>query len=295
VLVGVTDQPSAMPPAGFDLLLTRATGAPRPWVTCIDGTEAVLGRLATAVTMAPLAAVALIQLLRATEGMAIPDALVAESFAYSSLQDGPEFTRWFASRVRRPTRRRPGPAVSIERRDAELTITLARPRLHNVYDAVARDELHEALSLVAADDSLREVHLRATGPDFCIGGDLREFGTRPDPSTAHAIRTTRSPAQLLALCSARITAYVHGRCIGAGVELPSFAGRVVASSDTTFRLPEVAMGLIPGAGGTVSVTNRVGRQRLGYLALTGDTLDARRAHEWGLVDEVTDDEVAASR
>jgi enoyl-CoA hydratase/carnithine racemase len=70
------------------------------------------------------------------------------------------------------------------------------------------------------------------------------------------------------------------------VELPAFAGRVVAAPDATFRLPEVGFGLVPGAGGTVSVPRRIGRQRAAWLALTGAVVDARTALAWHLVDEI---------
>ena len=74
---------------------------------------------------------------------------------------------------------------------------------------------------------------------------------------------------------------------GAGVELAAFAGRVTAPAGTTFRLPEVSMGLIPGAGGTASIPRRIGRWRTLYLALSGVVLDAATAAQWGLIDEVT--------
>jgi enoyl-CoA hydratase/carnithine racemase len=74
--------------------------------------------------------------------------------------------------------------------------------------------------------------------------------------------------------------------VGAGVEVPAAAGRVVAAPDAVFRLPEVAMGLIPGAGGTVSIPRRIGRRRACWLAISGASLDARTALAWGLVDEV---------
>ncbi len=79
---------------------------------------------------------------------------------------------------------------------------------------------------------------------------------------------------------------VHGACVGAGVELPAFAARVVAREDATFELPELSMGLVPGAGGTVSLPRRIGRQRTAWLCLTGARIDARAALAWGLVDEV---------
>ena len=100
------------------------------------------------------------------------------------------------------------------------------------------------------------------------------------------MRTARAPGLLLDRFGARATAVVHGACIGAGTELAAFSARVEAAPDARFCLPEVAMGLVPGAGGTVSVTRRVGRQRAALLALTGGTIDAHTALQWGLIDTV---------
>jgi enoyl-CoA hydratase/carnithine racemase len=74
--------------------------------------------------------------------------------------------------------------------------------------------------------------------------------------------------------------------VGAGIELPAFVGRIVAAPGTAFRLPEIGMGLIPGAGGTVSIPRRIGRWRTLWLALTGDALDVPTALSWGLIDAI---------
>jgi enoyl-CoA hydratase/carnithine racemase len=63
---------------------------------------------------------------------------------------------------------------------------------------------------------------------------------------------------------------------------------VVARPATTFRLPEVRMGLLPGAGGTASLPRRMGRRRTAFLALSGDALPVETALRWGLVDEIVD-------
>jgi enoyl-CoA hydratase/carnithine racemase len=103
------------------------------------------------------------------------------------------------------------------------------------------------------------------------------------------VRTTAGAAPALLAVADRVTAYLHGNCIGAGIEVPAFAGRVVAAPDTVLRLPEIGMGLIPGAGGTVSISRRIGRHRTAWLALTGQPLPALPARDWGLVDEVRPD------
>ncbi len=79
---------------------------------------------------------------------------------------------------------------------------------------------------------------------------------------------------------------LHGACLGAGIELPAFAGRVVAADDARLGLPELDLGLVPGAGGTVSLPARIGRHRTLRLLLMGGTISAPVALEWGLVDEV---------
>ena len=150
-----------------------------------------------------------------------------------------------------------------------------------------RDHLVEQLRAAGADPSLDGIVVTGAGPTFCSGGDLAEFGTTPDPGTAHRIRSVRSAAFWMDRLAAKIRVMVHGPCVGAGVELPAYAHDVVAHPDTTFRLPEVAMGLVPGAGGTVSIARRIGRQRLGYLALTNAEIDTTTALSWGLIDRVS--------
>ena len=128
--------------------------------------------------------------------------------------------------------------------------------------------------------------LAGAGPSFCSGGDLDEFGSFPDPATAHITRLARSSGRVLAAIAPKVVAHLHGACMGAGIELPAFAGRVVADPDTVISLPEVGLGLLPGAGGTVSLPRRIGRQRTCELALTQRRIDASTALGWGLVDEI---------
>jgi enoyl-CoA hydratase/carnithine racemase len=151
---------------------------------------------------------------------------------------------------------------------------------------VLRDALDSALRLALVDDEIELVRLRGNGPGFCSGGDLAEFGVISDVAIAHAIRTTRSIGRLLRQLGDRAEVILHGACIGAGIEFPVFAARVVARPDLTVALPEVSMGLIPGAGGTASLPNRIGRWRTAYLGLTGHRIDADTALAWGLVDAI---------
>jgi hypothetical protein len=249
--------------------------------------EAALGEVLAAASANPLAATALAVLLRGGASRSVAAGLVAESTAYSTLQAGPEHVAWLAGRERRPLPSEADPAVRVERDGGRLLVTLSRPQRRNAFDARTREELLAALTVAAVDPSIHEVVLAGDGPTFCSGGDLDEFGTRADPASAHLLRIGRSAGALISSLGDRVVARVHGTCVGAGVELPAFAGRVEAHPTTTFRLPEVAMGLVPGAGGTVSIPRRIGRHRATWLALTGRAIDAETALSWGLVDEVS--------
>ncbi len=246
-----------------------------------------LAPIEVAVAAHPIAAVALAVLLRGTAERSLVEGLVAESTTYAVLQSGAEHGRWLTSRPRRaPRRASPArPAVRTSRIGDSLRLTLDRPEVHNAFSAEMRDELLEGLGVAMLDPDVH-VDLDGAGPSFCSGGDLDEFGTLPDPAVAHIVRLARSVGRAIASVSDRVTVRVHGSCVGAGVELPAFAGHIVADPSARFSLPEVGMGLVPGAGGTVSIPRRIGRQRAAFLALTGSTIDAPTALDWGLIDAV---------
>ena len=286
----------ACPPASFadDLgslpcVLVAEPGSSPTLLAFVDvaPSPAELKGVLNATRNAPRAAIALALLLRGSDVRTVDEGLVAESTTYSMLQSGPEFQAW---RQRTPARRRSNPTtppLSIEREGQKLTVSLNRPEVHNAYSSAMRDALVEALALALVDDTV-EVQLRGNGPSFCSGGDLDEFGSFTDPASAHLVRLTRSAARLLARLAPRVTARVHGACMGSGIELAAFAHRVTAHPDTLFALPELSLGLIPGAGGTVSLPQRMGRQRTMLLALRDAPIDASTALNWGLIDEISD-------
>lgn len=274
----------------FDVLL--AAGDDRAGATVTA--EAALDSIAAGAAANPTAAVAAVQLLRMSAALDVVDGLVAESFTYSTLQAGPEFGAWLtgaAARgpVRPPATGLPGAGGSpllVERAGDELRITFDRPEVHNAFGFETRDALVEALQLAVNDTSIRSVVLTGNGPSFCSGGDLREFGTLADPASAHLVRTTRSAGYWLHRVADRLSVRVHGHCVGSGIELAAFGAHVAAAPDLAVALPEVGMGLVPGAGGTVSIPRRIGRHRTAYLCLTGERIGAATARAWGLVDEV---------
>jgi enoyl-CoA hydratase/carnithine racemase len=254
----------------------------------VGSISSAVAELADRVDRWPIAAAVCDDVLRSVDptGPALPG-VITESLAYSTLQAGPEFARWLAER---------GPAtmpdiadpVRAHRDDNTLRIAFNRPQRHNAFSTDARAALLEALAVAQLDPSVEEVVLTGNGPSFCSGGDLDEFGTFADPASAHLARTRYSPALALDALTARLgkacRAEVHGRVLGSGLEMAAFCGRVEAAADSVFGLPELSLGLIPGAGGTVSVTRRIGRWRTAYLVLSGLTIDVETAVAWGLVD-----------
>jgi hypothetical protein len=215
--------------------------------------------------------------------------VITESLAYSTLQAGPEFARWLAERGPAQLPDIPDP-VQAERDRDSLHVRFNRPQRHNAFSTDARGSLLEALEVARLDPSISEVVLSGNGPSFCSGGDLAEFGTFADPASAHLARTRHSPALVLDELTGRLgrgcRAEVHGQVLGSGLEMAAYCGWVRAHPDAVFGLPELGLGLIPGAGGTVSITRRIGRWRTAYLVLSGRRIDAATALRWGLIDEI---------
>jgi hypothetical protein len=292
VAVGVATRPMskhiAALAAELDLTLASPDLPNDPSRVATADLATALEQLELAVGGRPRAALVLTALLRQTAALPVDAALAAEASAYSTLLAGPEYAAWLRHRgLARETSDDDQARVRLSRTGNVLDIRLTRAGRRNAIDARMRLALAEALRVALADERLR-VRLSGDGPVFCSGGDLDEFGTTPDPATAWVVRMSEHPGRLLDELSARAEVRLHGACAGAGVELAAFAGRCVASPESTFHLPELGMGLLPGAGGTVSMPRRIGRWRTAFLALTGTRLAARQAHEWGLVDEVAD-------
>ena len=256
------------------------------YVDLISRDPGDLALISERVSASPCAAAMLAQLLRQSLATSVTQALFAESLAYSTLQHGAEFERFIENHLRRVPVENSSPAVLMERDNNELRLILNRPEKHNAYSAAMRDALCEALQIALADNTISQIHLSGAGASFCSGGDLDEFGLARDAAVAHLSRSTLSAGALLDRLAAKVVVDVQGACVGAGIELPAFADRVVAAPDAVFQLPEVSMGLVPGAGGTVSLPRRIGCHRTAWLALTGQAIDASTALSWGLIDDI---------
>ena len=258
----------------FDIITDNATG------DLDDITETVIA--------SPQASVSLVQLLRAGETMNVRDALMAESWVYSMLQSGNVFQNWL--RTKQPEKGEATsanqPAVLIDHSDNTLRLTLNRPNRRNAFSAEMRDRLVEALRAANPAPPAGGIVLNGAGEAFCSGGDLNEFGTTPDPATAHIVRSLRNAAWEMHQLRDHISVNLHGACVGAGIELPAFTNNITSTPDAFFWLPEVRYGLVPGAGGTASLPRRIGRHRTAWLALTNRRLHPPTALKWGLIDAV---------
>ncbi|HEY3698194.1 MAG TPA: enoyl-CoA hydratase/isomerase family protein, partial [Spongiibacteraceae bacterium] len=237
----------------------------------------------------PIAAMTLVQVLRTTMTVPAVQALHLESLAYATLQGGPEFRDWSsANPPKSAVITDPGPPLLVERTDNDLHVRLNRPSRRNAISVEMRDALTEVFQLIATDPSLQHISISGNGACFSVGGDVDEFGVASDSASAHVIRSIRLPAKYLLPCADRVTFHVHSACIGAGIEIPAFGRHISAARNAFFQLPEIRFGLIPGAGGCVSIPRRIGRQRTAYMALTAKKINATTALDWGLIDAIVD-------
>lgn len=287
VLVDRAVQEPQVDPADFDALITTNPNAPPPWV-CVspDRLEAQLAAAEATAIQSPVATAILAKVLRLGEDLDFDTALEFESLAYSALLGGGELARWLAGSGQHSASGQAEPPVRYERQGDLVILTLASPGNHNAMTATMRDALYEALVNVLEDPTEPRMVLKAEGKCFSTGGELAEFGTARDLAKAHIVRTQHSCARILQQLGNRAEVRLHGACIGSGIEVPMAAGRRVAAADLLVQLPELRMGLIPGAGGTVTLSRAIGRHRLFWVVLGAFRIGAEQALDWGLVDAI---------
>lgn len=287
VLLGM-DRAGTLPPvdaALFDALLTTVQTPPSPWVEVPAGHwDDRIASIETIVTRAPIASSIAMHVLRIGEAMTFDDALYLESLAYSTLLGGWEFRRWLTGRgTMAAVPSSPAPFVSIAREGDHVELRLTRPAERNAICAGMRDALFEALAALLDDPSGPTLRLSGEGACFSTGGALGEFGTASDLAQAHAVRGTRACAALLHRLADRAEVLLHGACIGSGMEIAAAAARRIGRQGVFFQLPELTMGLLPGAGGTVTLTRAIGRHRTAAMLLTSRRINSATALDWGLL------------
>jgi enoyl-CoA hydratase/carnithine racemase len=178
-----------------------------------------------------------------------------------------------------------------------LLITLNRPKDLNCINTPGHYELDALYKWFDAEPSLRCAILTGNGRAFCAGADLKEWNSANNTSSNKQEGLSREqkersmPPSGFGALSRRggkkpVICAVNGFCFGGGCEMIINADIVVADEGVQFGLPEVKIGVVALAGALTRLTRTVGRQRAMEMALTGRSLGAEEAREWGLVNKV---------
>lgn len=166
------------------------------------------------------------------------------------------------------------------------TITLHRPEVMNAVNQAMIDELRDALAIIDKDTELRVLIITGAGKAFQAGADIAELGAMtPMQLLRWNEGLVRINASLEALRQPVIAA-LNGAAIGGGLELALACSLRVAAAGVKLALPEVKLGIIPGAGGTQRLPRLIGKGRATKMILTGETIRAEQAESMGLVDQV---------
>lgn len=191
--------------------------------------------------------------------------------------------------------------VLYETRGAVALLTLNRPEALNSFTRQMHRDLWTALDRAEADKTIHALVLTGAGRGFCAGADLAEFDFEPGPDlvqradpgpvidqafnpTARRIQSLRMP----------VVAAVNGVAAGAGASLAMTCDIAIAAPGASFIQAFSKIGLIPDAGGSWFLVERLGLARAMALAMTGDKLPAPQAKEWGMIWDVQDDPLAAA-
>ncbi|MFG1187713.1 enoyl-CoA hydratase-related protein [Xanthobacter aminoxidans] len=184
--------------------------------------------------------------------------------------------------------------VKVERpADGVSLVRLNRPEARNALSRALKDALDAALLDAERASDVRVIVLTGTPEAFCAGGDIKELGA---VTVEEQLAMREHPLwRTLGALRKPLVVAVDGYALGGGMEIALAADLVVASEGAVFGLPEIRLGILPGAGGTQRLVRLAGRQRALRYLLTGDRLSARAAQAMGIVCEVAaDDAVAAA-
>ncbi|MCW2495136.1 crotonase/enoyl-CoA hydratase family protein [Jatrophihabitans sp.] len=176
-------------------------------------------------------------------------------------------------------------AVQTEDRDGVLVITIDRPEARNAVNRAVSEGVAAAMDLLDSSEHLRVAVITGAGNTFCAGMDLKSFSrgeTVSLPGRGFAGFVTTPPSKPL-------IAAVEGYALGGGCEIALACDLIVASVGANFGLTEVKRGLIAAGGGLLRLPERLPYSVAMELALTGDLLTATRAHQFGMVNRLTED------
>ncbi|OZI25151.1 3-hydroxyacyl-CoA dehydrogenase NAD-binding domain-containing protein [Bordetella genomosp. 7] len=173
----------------------------------------------------------------------------------------------------------PHGTVASQRHDDILVLTIDHPPV-NALSADVRRGLADAICAAQSDSGVRAIVLTGAGRNFIAGADIREFGKSPQPpalpDVCNAIEASAKP----------VIAALHGAVLGGGLEIALSAHYRIALAGARLGLPEVNLGLLPGAGGTQRTPRLIGAAAALDIMLSGRHASAKEALEWGLVDRI---------
>src|SRR3954454_24923540 len=171
--------------------------------------------------------------------------------------------------------------VKLERHDVIAIVTVNSPPV-NALSAAVRGGIFECMKSAIADAEEKAIVLTCAGRTFIAGADITEFGKPPQPpSLGEGISELES-------CSKPTIAPIHGAPAGGGSEVPLACHYRVAVKDAKLGLPEVKLGLLPGAGGTQGLPRAVGPEMAVKMIVSGDPISAQDALKNGLIEEIVE-------
>ncbi|MBV8442890.1 MAG: enoyl-CoA hydratase/isomerase family protein, partial [Hyphomicrobiales bacterium] len=167
--------------------------------------------------------------------------------------------------------------------DGEVaTVTINSPPVNALSQSV-RDGLKRGVEAAAANEAVKAIVIICAGRTFIAGADITEFG-KP-----HAPPYLPNVLDLIENASKPVVAALHGTALGGGFEVALTAHYRIAVPSAKCGLPEIKLGLIPGAGGTQRLPRLVGVEKALDVILSGTPFGAREAKEWGVVDELAEE------
>ena len=177
--------------------------------------------------------------------------------------------------------------IILELRENYARITINRPEVMNALNLEVRKEIIDALSIVEKDDRVRAVVITGAGEKaFSAGADIKMFQTMTPFLAKEYLKTSKGASNKIEGFPKPVIAAVNGYAIGGGLELAMSCDIIIASDNSRFGQGEINVGVIPGVGGTQRLSRLVGVKRAKEMIFTGDLIDAKRALEIGLVNQV---------
>jgi enoyl-CoA hydratase len=164
-------------------------------------------------------------------------------------------------------------------------IFLNRPDKVNALDSALLHDLEQALNRVHGLPPVRAVVLAGHGRAFCGGADVQELATLTASTAGQFVQRIHAVCEAIRRLPVPVVAWLHGAVIGAGLEIAAACDLRVAAPDAKFSMPEVRIG-IPSVVEAALLPRLMGTGRAAWLVLTGEPIDAQRALEWGLVEQI---------